>query len=185
MTDYFSENKAQAGHGWLSARTGARCAVICAVNGLIQIGLVLFLARLLTPEDYGLVAMVLTFTGFAPLIVDLGTRDSVIQRYRITESELAALFWITVSTGLFFTLLVAASSPLIAWLYHEPRLLSITLVSSLTFITTALTCQHQALLRRAMRFQTVAVIEVVAGGLSGIIAIALAFRGWHYWALII
>src|SRR5438093_5907500 len=184
MTDYFSENKAQAGHGWLSARTGARCAVIRAVNGLIQIGLVLFLARLLTPEDYGLVAMVLAFTGLAPLIVDLGTREAVIQRFRITESEVASLFWLTVAVGLFFTCLVAVSSPLIAWFYSEPRLLTITLVASLIFITAALPSQHHALLRRAMRFQTVVTIEVVANVLSGVIAIVMAFQGWHYWALI-
>ena len=185
MTDYFSENKAQAGHGWLSARTGARCAVIRAVNGIFQLALFLILARQLTPEDYGLVAMVLAFTGFAPLIVDLGTRDAVIQKPRITESELAALFWITVAVGLIFTLLMAVSSPLIAWFYHEPRLLTVTLVSSLTFLSTALACQHNGLLRRAMRFQTVALIEFVAGALSVIIAIAMAWRGWHYWSLII
>ena len=183
MTDYFSENKAQAGHGWLSARTGARCAVIRAVNALFQLALFLILARQLTPEDYGLVAMVLAFTGFAPLIVDLGTRDAVIQKPRITESELAALFWITVAVGLFFTLLMAASSPLVAWFYHEPRLLTVTLASSLTFLATALTCQHDGLLRRAMRFQTVALIDVSSSVLSGIIAIAMAYRGWHYWAL--
>ena len=184
MTDYFSENKAQAGHAWRSARSGARCMALRAVNGMFQIGLILFLARRLTPEDYGLVAMVLALTGFAPLIVDLGTRDAVVQRFRITESEVASLFWLTVAVGLFFTCLVAVSSPLIAWFYSEPRLLSITLVGSLTFITAALPCQHHALLRRAMRFQTVVTIEVVAMVLSGAIAIAMAFQGWHYWALI-
>ena len=70
MTDYFSENKAQTGHAWRSARSGARCTALRAVNGMFQIGLVLFLARMLTPEDYGLVGMVLALTGFAPLIVD-------------------------------------------------------------------------------------------------------------------
>ena len=109
-----------------------------AVNAMVQIGLILFLARMLTPEDYGLVAMVLALTGFAPLIVDLGTREAVVQRFSITESEVASLFWLTVAVGLFFTCLVAASSPLIAWFYSEPRLLPITLVGSLTFITAAL-----------------------------------------------
>src|SRR2546427_91098 len=168
MTDYFSENKAQTGHGWHSARSGAGCMALRAVNIMFQICVVLFLARRLTPEDYGLVAMVLALTGFAPLIVDLGTREAVVQRFRITESEVASLFWLTVAVGLFFTCLVALSSPLIAWFYSEPRLLTITLVASLTFITAALPCQHQALLRRAMRFQTAVAIEVVAGVLSGV-----------------
>src|SRR2546425_10508764 len=184
MTDYFIENKAQTGHAWRSARSGARCMVLRAFAAMFQMCLVLFLARRLTPEDYGLVAMVLALTGFAPLIVDLGTREAIVQRFRITESEVASLFWLTVAVGLFFTCLVAVSSPLIAWFYGEPRLLTITLVGSLTFITAALPCQHYALLKRAMRFQTVVTIEVVAMVLSGLVAIAMAFQGWHYWALI-
>ncbi len=182
---YFTDNKAQPGHGWLSARSGASCVITRAVNSLFQVGVVLCLARLLMPEDYGLASMVLALTGFAPMVVDLGTRDAVVQRARITEGEIAALFWITLTVGLGCTLLVATSGPLIAWFYGEPRLTSITLVSSLTFVTTALTCQHQALLRRAMMFQTLALIDVGASLLSAAIAITMAFRGWHYWALLI
>jgi polysaccharide transporter, PST family len=159
--------------------------ILRAVNSVCQLGIVLFLARLLAPEDYGLVSMVLAITGFAYVVVDLGTRDAVVQRARITEGEIAALFWITLTVGVCLTLLVAASSPLIAWFYAESRLVSITLVSSLTFVTAALSCQHQALLRRAMKFQELALIEVAAGVLSAAVAITMAFRGWHYWALVI
>jgi PST family polysaccharide transporter len=129
--------------------------------------------------------MVLAITGFAPMLADLGTRDAVVQRPRITEGEIAALFWITCATGVGFTALVAATGPLIAWFYGEPRVTMIAVVSSLAFITAAMTCQHQALLRRSMRFQTLAFIEVAAGLLSAALAITMAFRGWHYWALVI
>jgi PST family polysaccharide transporter len=63
-----------------------------SVNALVQIGSVLFLARLLSPEDYGLVGMVAAITGFAPLLVDLGSRDAIVQRPRITGPRSARCF---------------------------------------------------------------------------------------------
>jgi PST family polysaccharide transporter len=155
------------------------------INILVQVGSVILLARLLSPEDYGLVAMVTAITGFAPVLVDLGTRDALVQRDRITQAEVSALFWTTMLVGSIFALVIAASGPLISRFYHEPRLTMITLVSSLTFITSALTCQHHALLRRAMMFRELALVEICANVLSAILAIALAVYGFAYWALVL
>jgi PST family polysaccharide transporter len=182
---YFSDNKIEAGHGQQSLRGGAASLTARAVNVLIQIGSVLFLARLLSPEDYGLVSMVTAITGFAPALVDLGTHDAVVQRPRITEGEVSALFWITFGLGCGAALLVGACGPLIARFYHEPRLITITAISGLTFVTTALTCQHQALLRRAMKFRELGVIEVTANLLSAGTAVTVALCGFHYWALVL
>ena len=185
LTVYFDDNKALDGLGRESARSGAVSMVTRGANAIFQFGAALFLARLLTPEDYGLVAMVLAITGFATLLVDLGSRDAIVQRPRISKGDVSTLFWITFATGSGLTLLVAASGPIIAAFYGEPRLTSITLVSSLTFATTALWCQHHALMRRALMFRRLALIEVVAGVSSAVLAIAMALGGWHYWALVI
>jgi polysaccharide transporter, PST family len=182
---FFGDNKAHEGHGRQSLHSGAFSLAARAINAAIQVGSVLFLARLLSPEDYGLVAMVLAVTGFAPVLVDLGTRDAVVQRERISEGEISSLFWLTIAIGTAFTLLVAASGPVLARLYDEPRLTSIALVSSLIFITTALSCQHHALLRRAMMFQQIALIEIVANVLGAACAIGMAFYGLGYWALVV
>ena len=185
MIDFFGDNRAEKGHGRDSARRGAISMTIRAVNAAFQIVTVLFLARLLTPEDYGLVSMVVALTGFAPMVVDLGSRDAIIQRDRVSSKEVAALFWITLATGCGLALVVAASSPLIARFYGDPRLVGITVLSSLTFITTALSCQHQALLRRALMFERLVVIEVSASVLSAVLSIGMALSGWHYWALVV
>ena len=182
---YFDDNKIEAGHGRRSLRSGAVSLAARAVNAIVQIGSVLFLARLLSPEDYGLVSMVTAITGFAPLLVDLGTHDAVVQRPSIREGEVSALFWITMAIGCSAAGLIAASGSLIAHFYSEPRLVKITAVSSLTFVSSALTCQHYALLRRAMKFREIGVIEVSASLLSAAGAITLAFFGFHYWALVI
>jgi PST family polysaccharide transporter len=185
LDPYFDDHRIEEGHGSRSLRGGAVSVLARGVNALIQIGSVLFLARLLSPEDYGLVSMVAAVTGFAPVLVDLGTRDAVVQRSRVSRGEVSALFWITMAIGIGSGLLVAAAGPLIARFYGEPRLTMIALVSSLTFVASALACQHQALMRRAMLFQALGTIETVANVLSAIGAIALALAGSGYWALVL
>jgi PST family polysaccharide transporter len=180
---YFSDHKIDAGHGRRSLRGGAASIVAKAINALVQIGAVLLLARLLSPEDYGLVSMVTAITGFASSSVDLGTRDAVVQRPHITEGEVSALFWITVALGCACAVVISACSPFIAWFYDEPRLVMITVISALTFVTMALGCQHYALMRRAMKFEELSAIEVVASLFSAVGSVILAVSGFHYWAL--
>ena len=184
MADYFADNKPLEGHGRRSARSGATSMMIRVGNAAFQFGSVLILARLLTPEDYGLVAMVMAITGFATLFVDLGSREAIARQERVTPAEVSAMFWITLGMGGGLTLLLSAIAPLIASFYGDPRLTNITVVSSLVFVTTSLACQHQALMRRAMMFQRLASIEVTAGILSGVLSILMALGGWHYWALV-
>jgi PST family polysaccharide transporter len=182
---YFADNKSGEGHGQRALRSGAASIGARLVNAVIQIGSVLCLARLLSPEDYGLVGMVTAVTGFAPVLVDLGSRDAIVQRASIDEREVSALFWITQTVGFLCALLIAGSGSLIARFYGDPRLTLIAVVSSLSFVTAALTAQHYALLRRAMMFRELGIVEVTANLLGALIAIAIALAGWHYWALVI
>src|SRR3979411_648753 len=89
---YFDDNRNQAGHGQRALRSGAASLAARLVNALIQIGSVFCLARLLSPEYYGLVGMVAAITGFAPMLVDLGSRDAIVQRPRIAQTDISALF---------------------------------------------------------------------------------------------
>jgi PST family polysaccharide transporter len=185
VTTYFEDNKPPEDHSARSLRGGAVSIAARGINAVVQIGSVLFLARLLSPEDYGLVSMVTAFTGFAPSLVDLGTRDSIVQRHSITRGEVSALFWLTIMVGAGFALVTAASGPLIARFYHDPRLTMIAMMSALTFIACALSVQHYALMRRVMMFHELAVIEVVANVLSAALAVAIALSGAEYWALVV
>ena len=184
MQNYFADNQAQAGHNRQSLRGGAVSLIARAINGLVQVGSVLFLARLLSPEDYGLVSMVTAVVGFAPLLIDLGTRDAVVQRPKITAGEVSALFWITFGVALVFAGLVAASGPVIARFYHEPQLPMIALASSVTILASGLTFQHQALMRRAMMFRKLAVLDIASNVIGAAGAITMAYYGFGYWALV-
>jgi PST family polysaccharide transporter len=185
LTNYFGENKPREDFGRRSLRGGMISIGARIANAVVQMASVVVLARLLSPEDYGLVSMVGAIVGVAPLLIDLGTRDAVIQHRCITPGEVSALFWITVALGCGFAAAGAASGPLIAHFYGEPRLATVALVSFLPLVAFSLSCQHQALMRRAMMYQELAAIDIGASIISTTIAIAMAFKGWAYWALVL
>jgi polysaccharide transporter, PST family len=178
---YFDENKPRAGLGRDSLHGGIAFAAARTANMLVQVGSTILLTRLLSPHDYGGVAMVFALIGFAPMLIDLGTTDATVQKERITRVDASALFWVKVAIGGRLTLLLAGGSGLIASFYGEPALTGIAVVSSLSLIVATLSSQHFALMRRAMQFRRIATIEIAANVASSIIAIAMAFTGWGYW----
>jgi len=142
------------------------------------------LARLLTPHDFGLVAMVTTVTSFLRVFKDAGLSIATVQRERITHAQVSNLFWINIAVSILGTLILAASAPVIARFYHNPRLITITLLLSTTFLISGSTIQHQALLKRQMRFKALALIEVGSMAVGVLIGILMALRGYRYWSLV-
>ena len=181
---YFAENKPHAGHGRGFLQSGFAIVTIRGANMVVQLGSTILLARLLSPHDYGLVVMVLALMVFAPMLIDLGTTDAIVQKRSITHADASALFWVKVAIGGALTLFLVGGSGFIASFYGEPAVTGIAAVSSLTLIVTALSSQHFALMRRAMQFHRIAIIEFSSNAVSSIVAIAMAFTGWGYWALV-
>jgi O-antigen/teichoic acid export membrane protein len=168
-----------------SVRGGAVTLAAQWARFCIQMISTVVLARLLTPQDFGLIAMVTAITGFVAMFKDLGLSMATVQRAEINHGQISTLFWINVLLSLCVMLVIAALAPAIAWFYGEPRLIWVTLVLAGAFIFGGLTVQHTALLKRQMRFCALAVIDIVsmsAGVLAGIIA---ALYGLRYWALVI
>jgi PST family polysaccharide transporter len=142
------------------------------------------LARLLTPTDFGLVAMVTAITGFGQTFADLGLSEATIQRQEINHEQVSALFWVNVAIGLGLMLVTIGLAPVLAWFYREPRLKDITFVLSLVFLIGGLRVQHNALLQRQMRFSAMAIRDVVAYAVAVPVAIIMAWRGAGYWAIL-
>ena len=184
MSKYFEANRSQENLGSKSFRSGVISVAGRAINAVIQIGTIVVLARLLMPEDFGLVAMVAALIGFAPVLIELGTSDAAVQKADITPEEVSGLFWLNMAIGGGIALLVAGASPWIAWFYEEERLQPVAMVASLQFVFLGLACQHYALLRRAMQFQRIVVVEVCGNVLSAAAAIGMALHGLNYWALV-
>ena len=181
---YFEENKPHAGLSRTSLRGGAVFVVARGVNIVVQLASTIVLARLLGPGDFGLVTMVLALVAFAPTLIDLGTTDASTQKTRISPIEISTLFWINLAIGGTIALLLAGGSGLIASFFGEPALTGIALVSSVTFVIMAASNQHYALMRRAMEFQNIALIDITANVVASIIAVGMAFADWGYWALV-
>jgi O-antigen/teichoic acid export membrane protein len=167
-----------------SVRGGALTLVAQAARFTLQVGSTAVLARMLTPNDFGLVAMVTAITGFVALFRDCGLPMATIQRAQITHAQVSSLFWINCGLGVMLMLAVLALSPVIAWFYHEPRLLWVTAVLSVTFAVTGLAVQHQALLRRQMRFKALSMIDVLSMAFGVSIGISMAAAGFGYWSLV-
>lgn len=150
----------------------------------LNLTMAVVLARLLTPQDFGLVAMASAVTVFLGVFKDAGLSTATIQREEITQAQVSNLFWINVGLGASMTLVGVALSGVVAWFYHDPRLTAIMAALSLTFVISSSTVQHHALLVRQMRFKALAAIEVGAMLLGIVVAVALAISSFGYWALV-
>ena len=157
-----------------SVRGGMLTLTSQAAQFLLQSVSTIVLARLLQPSDFGLVAMVTAITGLGQSFADLGLSEATIQRPDITQDQVSTLFWINVAIGFALTLISAALAPFLVWFYREPRLLDITLVVSLTFLIGGLRVQHDALLRRQMRFMSLAVRDITAYVVAVSLSIVMA-----------
>jgi polysaccharide transporter, PST family len=156
-----------------------------AVKVVIQIGTVVVLSRLLTPQAFGMLAMIAVLIEILDQFKDLGLSAATIQRSEITHAQVTALFWINAAIGAALTLLIIAAAPLIAEFYGQPELVEITRWLAFGLLIGGLTTQHWAILRRQMRFRVTATIDLGSEALAMAVAVAAALAGAGLWALVI
>ncbi|MGB6222640.1 lipopolysaccharide biosynthesis protein [Haloferula sp.] len=154
------------------------------VKLVLQMGATAVLARILSPEDYGLMAMVIVVTGFVSMFKDAGLTMATVQVQELSHEQVSTLFWINVALSVVLGLIVLSLSPAIAWFYGEPRLTNIAAIISISFLFSGCLAQHQALLRRQMRFKNLAIAEILSMAMGAVVAVILGLNGWGYWALV-
>lgn len=154
-------------------------------RSLLQLGSVVVLSRLLTPEDFGLIAMIMAIVGVADLVRDFGLTGAILQRKNIAKPEWQGLAWLSTGFGLLLGILLAAGAPLVAALYNEPRLVPLTLALAPTLLLNGLSAPIQARIQRDLRFSTLASIEVMHMLVGVALAIGAALLGWGAWALVV
>jgi len=167
-----------------SVRGGFATQTAKGAKFVIQTGATMVLARLLSPEDFGLQGMVVVIIGFLGIFQTAGLGMATVQRPEVTHEQTSTLFWINVAVGAILTTLCALSAPLLVAFYHEPRLYWVGVVSGTTFIFSGLSAQHGALLGRAMRFQTQAKIGVLSLAVGSGTGVVMALFGCRYWSLV-
>lgn len=164
---------------------GAGMSILAAgVSFLVQMVATVVLARLLTPNDFGVVTMVTTFSLLFCSFGLNGFSEVILQREGVTHSLASNLFWINIGAGFLLSMMFVCLGPLLAYFYHDPLVKIVTQGMSLTIIAGSLSVVHLALLNRATRFTVVASNTVVGNTVAVIVSIALAMAGWGYRALV-
>jgi O-antigen/teichoic acid export membrane protein len=167
-----------------TARGGVVTIVSHGLKFVMSIAATAVLARLLSPQDYGLIGMVAVFTGFVAMFKDAGLSLATVQRAEINYEQISTLFWVNVTLSAAITFVMILLAPAIGWFYSEPRLVMITIITALGFIFGGLAVQHEALLKRQMRFYALSVIAFMSMMVGYAVGIALAWRGASYWSLV-
>lgn len=171
--------------GRIALRGGALTAAAQAIKIGIQFVSVVVLARMLAPEDFGLVASVGPIVAFVGLFQNLGLQQAVIQRPEISRQQLNQVFWISALAGLICTIVIAALSPAVSAFYADGRMTGITLAAATPLLLGSLAALPLALMNRNLQFGQLAINDV-ATALAGLgAAIAAAYAGLGYWSLVI
>ncbi len=188
MSDSPRADAAADGDGNSLKRMASRSVLWTAVgkasNTLISLVVTALLTRLLTPADFGIVAMVVVISGFLNIMAEAGVSTAVVQKRDLDERALSTLFWMGVGISLVAGVGLALASPLVARLFAEPRLEPVVAILSASFVFLAMGRIPTGLLERNFRFRELAASEVVAAVVSGTVGIVLARSGAGYYALV-
>lgn len=164
------------GVAWSAAGRGVLVAA--------QLGSQAVLARLLSPSDYGLYALVALFVGFVSFFGQLGLTTALVQTRQLTDRLLAAAFWLNLVTGVVAAGLVAAGAPVVAAVYDDPRLTVLVALAGLS-LALNVAAVPSALMQRALRFKQLSTIEVGTTVLGLLATVGFALAGFGATSLVL
>lgn len=151
---------------------------------LFRFAVTIILARLLFPEDFGLIGMAAIFIGVATTVNELGLSAAIIQRKEITESHLSTSFWISVLMGITLCILTIIASPFVADFFQESLIEPMLFTLSFVFVIGSFAVVPEAILAKNLNFKKIAIAEIGSEVISGIVAVFLALSGFGVWSLV-
>ena len=176
MAEQSLKDKTVKGVGWSAADSVVQHAVSFVVG--------IVLARLLTPDDYGLIGIVAIFTVICNSIINGGFSSALIRKKEVSETDYNTAFFVNLSLSLFFYIVIFLCSPFIADYFGRVELVELTRVSSLSMIIGAIAIVQQTRLTRRIDFKTQTKISLIASVTSGAIGIVMALIGFGVWSLV-
>ena len=169
----------RAAHGVLAVGTSQAARI------LLQIASVVVLARLISPRDYGLVAMVTAIVGVGEILREMGLSSAAVQSRSLSRAQRDNLFWISGAAGFVVAVVVALAAPLLVVLYGQPEVGWICLALAPTFLLSGLAAQYRAGLTRDLRFKALGVCDVACAAAALSIGVVAASFGLGYWSLVL
>ncbi|HTP64318.1 MAG TPA: MOP flippase family protein [Geobacteraceae bacterium] len=161
---------------WSGFSQGGRQATQFAVAAI--------LARLLSPGDFGMMAMANIFIDIFTLVGEMGIGSALIQKQDADDVHFSSAFWVNLATGIILTALLLLTSPLIAKFFAKPELQGILVLLSLSFIFSSFSIIQQTLLMKQMEFRKLAIRDIISVLLSGAIGIYMAVSGYGVLSLV-
>ncbi|HEX8639652.1 MAG TPA: lipopolysaccharide biosynthesis protein [Allosphingosinicella sp.] len=155
------------------------------VRALLMILSTVLLARILTPDDFGVIAMAAPVLAFVLLFQDLGLSAVTIQARTLSDEQSSTLFWITLAVSAAVAVLMLAAAPLVGWFYQDARVTHVAAASAAVVLVTGAALQHMALLARELRFRAVAGVILAGAGVNFGATIGLAIWLQSYWAILL
>lgn len=155
--------------------------VVGLISNLIVTGV---LSRLLPPESYGVMAILMAVNGLASIFSDFGFGAAIIQRGKVTEAQLSTIFYINLALGLLLYAICTALSSLIADIYNDTSIKEYLLFSCLVLISSPLALVPSALVQKNLLFKEIAIRNIGINLVTGTLAIVLAYYGFGIWSLI-
>jgi O-antigen/teichoic acid export membrane protein len=150
----------------------------------VQFVVGIVLARLLFPAQFGLIGMLTIFIAVAQSFMNSGFGAALIQRQRVTKKDTSSIFYFNILVGVTAALCLCGLAPWVADFYEQPVLTPLLRVMSIVLVINAFGLVQSVLLSKAIDFKTQTKVSLIAGLLSGIIGIAMAYRGFGVWSLV-
>lgn len=154
-------------------------------RALLQVLQLAILARLLTPADFGLVAVVAALMAILQIFSDAGVSNAIIHYQDISATELSSLYWLNVGISVVLGALLVLLSPWMGMWYHEPELRRLLMIAAFTLVVGALGQQARIVAQKNLRFANLAKVELGAALAGAVIAVAVAIRGGGAYSLIL
>ena len=155
------------------------------VQQLLSLFFGIFLARLLTPSDYGLVGMLAIFTALATILQDGGFALALINQKEVRDEDYNSVFWFNVVVAVVCYVILFFCAPLIARFFHQPELVRLARWSFVGFVISSLGTTQNAYLIKHLMIREKSIANMLALAVSGVIGVVLAFKGFSYWAIVI
>ena len=171
------KNKTVKGVGWSAADAFLGHGVTFIVG--------LVLARLLSPEEYGLIGIVTIFTTILVGVVDSGFSNALIRKSDVTDEDYSTLFIFNLSVSIAMFLLLFAVAPWISLFFDRPQLVELVRVMGLLLILQALSIVQYTILSRRLDFKTKTKASFISAIVSGVVGIVMAYMGYGVWSLVV
>lgn len=150
----------------------------------IQFVVMIIMARILTPDDYGLVGMLTIFIAVSQSLIDSGFSQALIRKQDRTETDNSTVFYFNIAVGIVLYAILYICAPLIARFYQEPILTPLARVIGLGLVFNSLAVVQRALLTLTLDFKTQAKASLIGAIVSGLIGITMAYTGYGVWAIV-